>query len=148
MSPDCSTLAQNPRRAFAAIGACGREAWRSRRHCRPRTVRCSRCRTRARSSGICNHHLVLRRPSFSKPSTTAIAPSIRPSRCSTTVTTTPWATSTARGTRVLLSRPSRWVRAYRTHVDAMIALLGDPIIGAAVQQLLALGINLSSSIRN
>lgn len=45
--------------------------------------------------------------------------------------------------RGLLSRPSLdAVRAYRTHVDtAMVALLGDPIIGAAVQQLLALGIN-------
>ena len=45
--------------------------------------------------------------------------------------------------RGLLSRPSLdEVRAYRTHVDtAMVALLGDPIIGAAVQQLLALGIN-------
>ena len=45
--------------------------------------------------------------------------------------------------RGLLSRPSLdEVRAYRTHVDtAMNALLGDPIIGAAVQQLLALGVN-------
>ena len=52
--------------------------------------------------------------------------------------------------RGLLSRPSLdEVRAYRTHVDtAMIALLGDPIIGAAVQQLLALGVNHEQQHRN
>ncbi len=45
--------------------------------------------------------------------------------------------------RGLLSRPSLdAVRGYRAHVDdAMAALLADPVVGAGVQQLLALGLN-------